>query len=87
MRLRPLTSRDLRKRGCEWCLDHRFTIINWPGYQYGNKRTHACIHDICPYRELDEYETYNDYLKHAKNEGYEKLLDSVFKAQRELWMD
>ena len=77
--MRLLTSKENRKRGCEWCLDHRWFKS---GYV---KRNHACLHETgCPYHELDKYETYDDYLKHARNEGMDKLLDAVFRLQRDL---
>ena len=78
--MRPLTSREMTKRGCVWCLDYKKVKI-LPGDE---KRNNACVHNICPYRELDKYDTYDDYLKHAKNEGFDVLIGSVFKMQRDL---
>ena len=77
--MRPLTSKEIRKRGCEWCTDYK-----WHKFSEKDCRTRVCIHNICPYRELDKYDTYDDYLKHAKNEGFDVLIGSVFKMQRDL---
>ena len=82
MRLRPLTSSEMRKRGCEYCADHAWIKVE-TGYKYF-KKCHACKHDICPYRELDKYDTYDQYLKHSKNEGIDALLGCVFYMQRDL---
>lgn len=77
--MQPLTSKEIRKRGCEWCLDHR-----WHRFYGCAKKSHACIHDQCPYCELDKYDKYDQYLKHSHNDGIEKLLDAVFILQRDL---
>lgn len=46
--MRKLGKKEKKKRGCLYCLD---------------RKSGKCKHDECPYRELDEYESYNDYLK------------------------
>lgn len=83
MRLRPLTSSEMRKRGCEYCMDHAWIQVE-TSYKHF-KRCHACTHDICPYRELDKYDTYEQYLKHSKHEGIDDLLGCVFYMQRDLY--
>ena len=81
--MRPLTSKEMRKRGCEWCLDHKRHSLRKDSRGY-NVLVHVCCHKICPYRELDKYETYDEYLKHSKNEGIDNLLGCVFYMQRDL---
>lgn len=51
-----LTSCEHEKRGCYYCKDITRA-------QYGQRDVRLyCIHDECPYRVLDKYETYQDYL-------------------------
>lgn len=80
--MRPLTNKEINKRGCIYCADHtkaRFEV------NYKETRLmRACPHNICPYRELDKYDTYADYLKHHKDDGIDALVGSVFKLQRDL---
>ncbi len=78
--MRALTSREITKRGCVWCLDHKKVKI----LPDDSKRNHVCIHNICPYRELDPYDTYDDFLKHHKDAGLDELIGSVFRLQRDL---
>lgn len=49
---RELTSQEMKKRGCRWCLDYR--------------RGKRCKYFECPYHELDGYSTYEQYLKEHK---------------------
>lgn len=80
--MRPLTSKEINKRGCLYCLDHQKTKTE-VGYKT-TKMVHVCIHNFCPYRELDKYESYADYLKYHKDAGVEELVESVFRMQRDL---
>ena len=78
--MRPLTSREMAKRGCIYCLEHKRVKL-YPG---DVKKNHACVYNVCPYRELDKYNTYEEYLKHSGKDGIDDLLDCVFKLQRDL---
>lgn len=82
--MRRLQSKEMCKRGCEFCLDRRKhdfgEVVNGKPI-----KRYACIHDSgCPYHELDKYESYDDYLKHSNHEGIDSLLGSVFRLQRDL---
>ena len=55
--MRALTYEEKRKRGCVYCTDYQ----SKKG-KYGT--INGCMHDECPYHELDKYEKYKDYLKH-----------------------
>lgn len=49
--MRALGQEEKDKRGCLYCLD------------YKKKRgVRGCKHGKCPYHELDEFETYEDYF-------------------------
>lgn len=47
--MRVVSIEEKKKRGCIYCRDR--------------KRGGMCKHDKCPYRELDGYETYEDYFQ------------------------
>ncbi len=46
--MRIVPEKERRQRGCQYCLDHK-----------GRK----CKHEECPYHELDDVETYEEYLE------------------------
>ena len=52
--MRKLSKDEVEKRGCEYCMDYKFKTL---GHQQ------SCKFDACPYHELDDYDTYDDYLK------------------------
>lgn len=60
--LRLISEKEWKQRGCEYCLDHQ---------------KHSCKHDECPYHELDNVETYEEYMQ---NMGFffDSLLTDVF---------
>ena len=58
--MRYLKEKEQKKRGCSCCLD----AVMKKSY-YGFVSRH-CPFDECPYHELDEYDTYREYLKHNK---------------------
>lgn len=51
------------QRGCVYCafVDKKKDI--------DDKLKHACPYAECPYRELDDYKTYNEFLKARYNDG------------------
>lgn len=61
--LRKIHNGEALKRGCRYCADS----VKKDG------KIRRCIHEECPYHELDEFKTYHDYLKHTA------LDDDVFK--------
>ena len=60
--MRLISKEEWKQRGCAYCLDHK---------------KHSCKHDECPYRELDNVETYDEYLE---NNGFifDSLLLDIF---------
>lgn len=57
---RTIPYSQVKKRGCEYCTD--MVIIS-------KKQTYiirGCIHSECPYHELDNFKSYNEYLKKAE---------------------
>lgn len=73
--MRILTQREKNKRGCMECADRIITISR----EDGRKRCMACIHNQCPYHELDPYDTYSQYLKATKGSSYADWLERMFK--------
>lgn len=59
------------KRGCNYCAD---TVLKAPGGKHPRK---FCIHNSCPYHELDNVKNYREYEKNQKNE-LEYLLKKLF---------
>lgn len=54
--MRRVSSTEKNKRGCPYCLDYQKK-------RFEGVRRFVCIHDKCPYHELDKYKTYREYLK------------------------
>lgn len=50
--MRAVEKEEKEKRGCLYCRDYK-----------SKQGKRGCKHDECPYRELDEFETYEDYFK------------------------
>lgn len=55
--MRVVRVAEMKKRGCIFCADHQ-------SKKYRGRKQKVCIHNECPYHELDKYEKYRDYLKH-----------------------
>lgn len=55
--MRYVTECNPEKRGCYYC-----TQIKLMSAGKGFPRLY-CIHDECPYRVLDKYDTYEDFCK------------------------
>lgn len=52
----------VKKRGCTYCADYIDS---------------KCIHKECPYHELDNVKSYEEYLRKAKKNGLIKILESI----------
>lgn len=50
--MRTVGLAEKKKRGCFYCLDYKS--------RHGKR---VCIHEECPYHELDDFESYNDFIK------------------------
>ena len=48
------------------------------------KFLHTCAYQNCPYRELDNYRTYGDYMRNHKDTWAEELVSSVYELRRKL---
>lgn len=68
--MRELEREEVKKRGCMYCADQVS-----PTREYRRR----CPHDECPYRELDGFETYDEYLKKSKKGGLARLLEALAK--------
>lgn len=54
-----------KKRGCHYCLDKV-----WGKYS-------LCPHAECPYHELDQHDTYQDFLKSTGRLSVVKILQEM----------
>lgn len=61
--MRKLHNKERTQRGCIHC-----TEVVPPVKEGKRYRERMCPHKQCPYRELDEYEKYEDYLQATKPE-------------------
>lgn len=61
--MRIVKEDERKKRGCIYCLDYKT--------HHGYKK---CKHDKCPYRELDNYESYEDYFRSRPGISIEEIL-------------
>lgn len=62
--MRTVSTKERIKRGCNYCTDQL--------------RGRKCKHDQCPYKELDNFKTYEDYYK-STPEFLTELLKGVKK--------
>lgn len=65
----------MKQRGCEFCLDYT------KARDSEGKPHHSCTHKACPYKVLDKYETYDEFL--ASKESM-ILVPQFFEAANEL---
>ena len=67
--MRELKHEEMKKRGCTYCADHKRKRQIGTGLNYEKKKD-LCPYHECPYHELDECDTYAEYLK---SKGLKKL--------------
>jgi hypothetical protein len=48
--------KEMKQRGCIWCKDRK-KVKGFCG------KTIACVHDKCPYHELDRFNSYRQFIK------------------------
>lgn len=66
--MRFITKKMNHKRGCiSYCADTKMV-------KHGTRVAYYCKHKCCPYHELDEYESYADYLEATEDIDITKLL-------------
>lgn len=73
--MRKLKKSELYKRGCLYCMDMVSVFVERG--KYGSK---SCPHEECPYKVLDKYETYNDFMK---SEDSKILVDEFFDSGKQ----
>lgn len=55
--MRFLTHEEKTKRGCVYCTDAEKTEA------HGGRHRTACPHEECPYKVLDKYDSYKEFIK------------------------
>ena len=55
--MRVIPSYEKKQRGCQYCNDVGHVRNGNQGLRFG------CPHDECPYKVLDKYETYEQFMK------------------------
>lgn len=81
--MRRVAKREISKRGCTYCSDFQKMRME-PEH---TKRVWVCIHDECPYHELDPYDNYSQYLKSENPQRLKDLLVKMFDIERGLHFD
>lgn len=77
--MKLLSPSEMHKRGCIYCLDH----IKRKAEPDSTKKSHVCIHDECPYHELDPYKSYIQYLKSERStKSLKQILAHVFDIEK-----
>lgn len=69
--MRFLENDEINKRGCKECT-HVYKHRQVKQYEGGAKHIVVCKYCPyvkCPYTELDDFDTYEDYLKSLKKKG------------------
>lgn len=69
---RHVTDKEKKKRGCVYCMDALTTGNKQSTYYIGR----FCPYEECPYRELDKYDDYGDYIKATDLNGFVKALEA-----------
>jgi hypothetical protein len=65
-----------KKYGCDYCAD----TIKRKQHDWDDRR--ECIHDECPYIELEGYKSYGEYLKATGDESVSKCLKMLGVSQK-----
>ena len=78
--MRVLTNAEKVKRGCIYCTDFAKKRLE-PGH---TMRCWVCMHDECPYHELDPYDNYAQYLKSEKPTRLMDAIVSVMNIERKI---
>lgn len=65
-----LSLQTINQRGCNFCTDKRKRKV------YGSFKPY-CLHDACPYNELDGFKSYEDYYQNAVQQIPDNLLALV----------
>lgn len=78
--MRALTNLEINKRGCTYCADMTKKFLE----PDSSKRIKVCIHDECPYHELDHYDSYTAYLKSPTQARLIEAFEKIFHFEREM---
>lgn len=78
--MRHVKNVERKQRGCEWCID---TVRTYKRIRTTGKTNirMCCIHEKCPYHELDNVKTYSEYLKEYGTDSVSKLLSAILKSE------
>jgi hypothetical protein len=71
--MRRLRKKCIVQRGCDYCLDRI------PPAELGD--VSRCPHFVCPYHELDEAESYKEYLKSISDFTLGEMLNITRKVK------
>lgn len=88
--MRSITLGDRKVYGCDCCtepyISNGMKMIDWERDDLHGEKKHRvpmyCPHDICPYKELEQFGSYENYDQIAKN-NCKNLLKFLFRKGAE----
>lgn len=80
--MRALDKKEMAKRGCECCKD--IAKDYFPEMPNPTFRKWACPHEECPYDELDDFDSYSQYLKSLGPNSLKQVLLDMFDIKKEI---
>ena len=69
--------KETKKRGCWYCAN--MVVEQQEGARFA---TRYCPYDECPYHELDDYESYEQYFKAHGKTSITKLLKALCESKQ-----
>ena len=69
--MRELFLSEITQRGCKYCADKKRVL--------DERKISQCPHDECPYHELDNVETYGEYIHKTNTSGLARALAELTK--------
>jgi hypothetical protein len=73
--MRFLTLQMRKKYGCDHCADN----VKRKLHEWDERR--ECIHDECPYKELQKFSSYSEYLKAINDRSVSEMLKILEKLE------
>ena len=74
---RLITETEYKQRGCYFCADKTNTKgIKYTGKREGFAKAIACPYEECPYRELDAFDSYSQFVD-DQTKKYANLVSGV----------
>lgn len=80
--MRALDKKEMTKRGCVYCMDVAKECF--PDTLHPKCKKWACPYEECPYHELDDFDSYSQYLKSSEASSLKRILHAMFDIEKEI---